>query len=228
MLLDALDVVEATRGATCPCASMPRVHRGDASVGHPMFPPIQQRTHAAPPPPAHTDRPTDHSSPLPTNDTPSSSSSSSLLPTSEHTARVRMASPSRLHKRTVLSRDPVAMVLPSGEKATLLTSPVWPYSGMRGIRHRLVHTPRTKRMAGPCAGAPPRSCSTPRHPPAPQHTATPTPLPPPTAAPDTPDGIFSRPPTKGPPRRWSSVSHHLFTQARYGQFLGEEMAENGA
>jgi len=139
-----------------------------------------------------------------------------------------MASPSRLHKRTVLSYDPVAMVLPSGEKATLVTAAVWPYSGMRGIRHRLVHTPRTQCMAGPCAGAPPRSCSTPRHPPAPQHTATPTPLPPPTAAPDTSDGIFSRPPTKGPPRRWSSVSHHLFTQARYGQFLGEEVAANGA
>ena len=87
-----------------------------------------------------------------------------------HTSRVRMASPSRLHKRTVLSHDPEAMVLPSGEKATLVTPSVWPYSGMRGIRHSLVHTPHTERVAGPCAGAP---TTVPQHPTAPTGMATP-------------------------------------------------------
>ena len=90
--------------------------------------------------------------------------------TTTRTLRVRMASPSRLHKRTVLSPDAEAMVLPSGEKATLLTKEVWPYSGMRGIRHSLVHTPHTERVAGPCAGAP---TTVPQHPTAPTGMAPP-------------------------------------------------------
>ena len=45
----------------------------------------------------------------------------------QNTARVRNASPSRLQRRAVLSREAVAMVFPSGEKATLLTASVCPW-----------------------------------------------------------------------------------------------------